>query len=193
MLPSGHIATGVLLGLRPHRRAPARARSWVLLGAVVSACLPDADLALPFVLDRMGIKHRLNSGRHHSWITHTPLFWAAVIALARRAGRHPLAPAWAPHAAGLLSVGVTLHLAEDALANTIALLWPVRRREYGLGLDHMPGVDDHIDYVLRYPTTPAGRLELALIAVAASALSRQRRLSRQPRSNGRRQAFGATS
>lgn len=193
MLPSGHIATGVLLGLRRGRRAPRRSRPLILGGAVVSACLPDADLALPVLLDRLGVKHRLNSGRHHSWVTHTPLFWAGVIALARRAGRQPAAPAWAPAATWLLSAGVTLHLAEDSIANTVALLWPLRRGEYGLSLDRMPGVDDHLDYVRRYPATPAGWLEAALIGLAASGVVRQAWLSRQPRSNGRRQVFGATS
>jgi hypothetical protein len=185
MLPSGHIASGVLLGLRRNRHVSARRRGWIVAGAVVSACLPDADLAVPFVLDRLGVRHRLNSGRHHSWMTHTPLFWATVAVAARRLRPGPVAE--------LLTTGPALHLLLDATANTVALLWPLRRREYGLGLDRMPGVDDHLRYVRRYPATPAGRLEAGIIALAATGLVRQWRLSRQPRSNGSRQALGAIS
>ncbi|HET9720194.1 MAG TPA: metal-dependent hydrolase [Solirubrobacteraceae bacterium] len=185
MLPTGHIASGVLLGLRRERHAAGRSRRLIVAGAVACACLPDADLGLPFLLDRLHVRHRLNSGRHHSWMTHTPLFWGTVAVGARRLRPGPVA--------GLLATGPALHLLLDATANTVALLWPLRRREYGLGLDRMPGVDDHLAYIRRYPATPAGRLEVVLIALAASGLIRQRRLSRQPRSNGRRQAFGAIS
>ncbi len=174
MLPSGHIATGILLGHRRGRVASGRSRRLIVAGAVVAACLPDADLALPIVLDRLGFKHRLNSGRHHSWMTHTPVFWAGVTALGRRASRHPGAPPWAPEAARLLTAGVALHLAGDALANTVALLWPLHRREYGLSLDHMPSVDDHLEYVRRYPATAAGWLEGMLIAAAVRSAARQR-------------------
>lgn len=186
MLPSGHIATGVLLGLRRSRQATGSARRLILAGAVLSACLPDIDLSVPAVLDRLGVEHRLNSGRHHSWVTHTPLFWACLIALARRAGRHPAAPVWAPEAAHLLSAGASLHLAEDAIANTVALLWPLRRREYGLSLDRMPELDDHLEYVRRYPASPAGRLEAGLIALAlAWSLGRRRAASRRRGSSSR--------
>lgn len=168
MLPTGHIATGVLLGLRRNRRATGRRRRLILAGSVVSTCLPDADLVLPVLLDGLGVEHRLNSGRHHSWMTHTPLFWLGVTALARRASRRAGAPAWASEASRLLTTGVALHLLEDVLANTVAVLWPVRRREYGLSLDRMPGVDDHLAYARRYPATPAGRLEGVLLLAAAA-------------------------
>lgn len=175
MLPTGHIATGVLLGLRRTRdTGPGARRRLILAGAVASTCLPDADLALPALLDRLGVEHRLNSGHHHSWMTHTPLFWATVTGLARRAGRHPSAPAWAPVAARLLTAGVALHLLEDTAANTVAILWPLRRREYGLSLDQMPEEDDHLAYVRRYPATPAGWLEAALIVLAIAGAARQR-------------------
>jgi hypothetical protein len=179
MLPTGHIATGVLLGLRRSRRATGVRRRLIMAGAVASTCLPDADLALPFLLDRLGVKHRLNSGHHHSWITHTPPFWAAVTGLARRAARHPAAPAWAPEAARLLSAGVALHLLEDTAANTVAILWPLRRREYGLSLDRMPEEDDHLTYMRRYPATPAGWLEGGLILAAVALTARRLRSGRQ--------------
>lgn len=189
MLPTGHIASGVLLGLRRSRHASRRSRRLVMAGAVAAACLPDADLALPGVLDRLGVHHRLNSGRHHSWMTHTPAFWIGVNGALRRLSRSPAAPAWAPDAAHLLMLGTTIHLAADATANTVALLWPLHHREYGLGLDRMPGVDDHLDYVRRYPATPAGWFEgilIALAAVSALLTARERdppaRCCRRPRS-----------
>lgn len=167
MLPSGHIATGVLLGLGRSRHVARSRRRLILAGSVASACLPDVDLVLPRVLDRLGVEHRLNSGRHHSWMTHTPIFWAGLSLLGLSVGRQRCAPVWAPEAARLFALGAVLHLAGDTVANTVALLWPLRRREYGLSLDRMPGVDDHPEYLRRYPASPAGRLEAILIVAAA--------------------------
>jgi hypothetical protein len=166
MLPTGHIATGLLLGLRRSRHRHGPGAGALLAGAAACSILPDADLALPALLDRLGLEHRLESGRHHSWMTHTPLFWGLVCRLAWRASRHPGSPGWSPEAARLLSAGVGLHLIGDATANTVSLLWPLRRREYGLGLDGMPEVTDHLEYTRRYPTSPAGRLEAVLVLAA---------------------------
>ena len=52
----------------------------------------------------------------------------------------------------MLSTGTAVHLAQDWLANTVALLWPLRRREYGLGLDRLGGVDDHAEIRSCYAT-----------------------------------------
>jgi hypothetical protein len=165
MLPSGHIAAGVLLGAQRTRRSQ-RHPGATVAGAVVSACLPDLDLMIPFLLDRLGVKHRLRSGEHHSWPSHTPLFWGLVATGAHSIARRSSSPAWAPEAAKTLAVGVTLHLVQDSFANTVALLWPLRGREYGLGLDHLGGVTDHWKYVRQYPSSPAGKLEGALVLAA---------------------------
>jgi hypothetical protein len=175
MLPSGHIAAGVLLGAERSRRSDHHPGVLVAAG-VVAACLPDADLALPRALDRLGVEHRLNSGRHHSWVTHTPLFWGAAVLAAQRRSRRPDAPVWASEAANLMTAGVALHLVQDSVANTVALLWPLKRREYGLGLDRLAGETDHISYMRRYPFSPAGALEGALILAAVAA---GRRLTRR--------------
>jgi hypothetical protein len=135
---------------------------------VVATCLPDIDLVIPTVLDSVGVAHQLRSGRHHSWITHTPLFWGAIALGARRLAERPRAPAWAPEGARLLAAGVAVHLLQDSVANTVSLLWPLRRREYGLGLDHLAGETDHLAYMRRYPSSPAGRLEALLVLTAAA-------------------------
>jgi hypothetical protein len=138
----------------------------VLAAAVVSTCLPDVDLLIPALLHRIGLGHRLSSGKHHSWASHTPLFWALVAVSARRVALRSSSPAWAPEAADLLAAGTGVHLLQDSVANTVALLWPLRRREYGLQLDRLPGVTDHLEYMRRYPSSPAGRLEGALVLAA---------------------------
>jgi hypothetical protein len=165
MLPPGHIAAGVLLGAQRSRRSERRT-TILMTGAIIGACLPDVDLVFPVLLDRLGIEHRLRSGEHHSWVTPSPLFWGVVATGARRIARRPAAPAWAPEAANLIAAGVTLHLLQDSVANTVALLWPLRRREYGLGLDHLAGETDHREYIRRYPSSPAGRLEGAIVLAA---------------------------
>ncbi len=178
MLPSGHIAGGALLGAARTRRST-RHPALVIAGGVAAATLPDADVLLPSLLDRLGVAHRLNSGVHPSWVTHTPLFWGLVAAGARRLASRPSAPAWAPEAARTLALGSALHLAQDSVANTVALLWPLRRREYGLGLDRLAGVTDHGEYIRRYPSSPAGMLEAGLIVAAAVACGRVLVLARR--------------
>ena len=140
----------------------------VVATAVVGTCLPDVDLIIPKVLDHLGVEHGLSSGRHHSWMTHTPLFWGSIAIATRRIAGRSSAPEWAPEAAKLLAVGVALHLLQDAVANTVALLWPLRRDEYGLGLDHLGGETDHIAYMRRYPSSPAGKLEGTLVLAAVA-------------------------
>ncbi|MDQ6805538.1 MAG: metal-dependent hydrolase [Actinomycetota bacterium] len=166
MLPSGHIAAGVLVGALRGRRSERRL-GVVMTGAVVSTCLPDVDVMVPGLLHHLGVSHCLRSGEHHSWISHTPLFWGLLVTGARRLALRSTSPPWAPEAASLLAIGAGVHLAQDTVANTVALLWPLRRREYGLGLDHLGGVTDHLEYMRRYPSSPAGKLEGALILAAA--------------------------
>jgi membrane-bound metal-dependent hydrolase YbcI (DUF457 family) len=183
MLPSGHIAAGILLGAHRSRRSEWRPEA-IVAGAVVGTCLPDIDLVIPKVLDSLGVEHRLCSGRHHSWMTHTPVFWGFTMMGVRSLVERPRTPAWAPEAAQLLAVGVALHLLQDSVANTVALLWPLRRREYGLGLDHLAGETDHVAYMRRYPSSPAGKLEallvLAAIAVGARGVIGASRAHRPP-------------
>jgi membrane-bound metal-dependent hydrolase YbcI (DUF457 family) len=176
------MAGGALLGAGLSRRST-RHPGALIGGAVVAASVPDVDLLIPTVLDQLGIEHRLDSGVHHRWATHTPLFWGLVCAAARAAARAQSAPAWAPEAARVLMLGVALHLLQDAVANTVSLLWPVRREEYGLGLDGLGDVTDHVEYVRRYPASPAGKLEgvLAVAAIGACAW----RLTRRPRASRR--------
>jgi LexA-binding, inner membrane-associated putative hydrolase len=165
MLPPGHIAAGALQGAR--RSARSRRHPLLLIGGGIAiAILPDLDLLIPRLLSRVGVAHELRSGTHHTWVTHTPLFWGLVGLIGRRLAARPAAPSWAPEAAAMLATGTAVHLAQDTFANRVALLWPVRRREYGLQLDRLPGVTDHADYVRRYPASPAGRVEALLIVAA---------------------------
>ena len=147
---------------RRSARHPAR----LMAGGMLATSAPDLDLLIPSVLDRLGIDHDLNTGVHHRWVTHTPLFWGLTVVGARRLSRRRRAPEWARGAADMLAAGVGVHLLQDSLANTVALLWPLRRREYGLGLDRLSGVDDHLEYIRRYPSSPAGKLEAGLLLAA---------------------------
>jgi hypothetical protein len=165
MLPPGHIAAGVLQGARRSRRST-RHPLLLIGGAVAIAILPDLDVLIPRLLDRLGVEHQLESGTHHSWVTHTPLFWGLVGLMTKRLAAQPGAPSWAPEAASMLAGGTAVHLAQDTFANTVALLWPARQREYGLQLDRLPGVTDHADYARRYPASPAGAVEGLLIVAA---------------------------
>ena len=69
---------------------------------MLAASIPDLDLLIAALLDRLGVEHELNTGVHHRWVTHTPLFWGLVLAEARRLSRRRGAPGWAPGAVELL-------------------------------------------------------------------------------------------
>jgi len=172
MLPPGHVAAGVLLGERRSRRT-AQHPLLLIAGGIAIGVLPDLDVLLPKLLSRAGIEHELDSGVHHSWITHTPVFWGWVTLTARRLAQRPRAPAWAADVAGMLATGTAVHLAQDSLANTVALLWPVRRRRYGFQLDRLPGVTDHAEYARRYPASPAAKVEALLVLAAAVTCARR--------------------
>jgi membrane-bound metal-dependent hydrolase YbcI (DUF457 family) len=165
MLTTGHLAAGALLGAVRARGAERPAA--VIAGGMVAANLPDLDLLLPRALDRLGIAHGLHSGVHHRWATHTPVFWTGVATVLRRLARRSWAGSWGVEVADTVALGVAIHLVQDTVANTVSLLWPLRRREYGLGLDGLAGVTDHREYVRRYPASAAGRLEGALVLTAA--------------------------
>lgn len=172
VLPPGHIAAGALLGARRSHHSP-RHPLLLICGGIAIGVLPDLDVFIPRLLSRLGIENELESGTHHRWVTHTPLFWGLVGLMSRRFARHPRAPAWAPEAAQMLLTGTAVHLAQDTFANTVALLWPLRRREYGLQLDRLPGVADHADYARRYPASPAGKVEAVLVLAAVLACMRR--------------------
>lgn len=157
-----------------------------MAGAILATVLPDLDLVAPRLLAAAGIEHTLDSGVHHRWMTHTPLFWSTAVWTARRAASSPRAPGWAAEATGVMALGVAVHLLQDSVANTVSLLWPMRRRNYGLGLDRMPEVTDHLEYTRRYPLTPAGWLEAAVVlSAAAVAAAERRRGKRAPPPAGR--------
>ncbi len=192
MLPSGHIAGGALLGAWRSRRSP-RHPALVIAGGMIATSLPDVDLLIPSALDRFGVEHRLRTGVHHGWVTHTPLFWGLIAATARRISRVGSAPEWAAEAADMLAVGAGLHLLQDSVANTVALLWPLRGRQYGLGLDRLAGVTDHVEYISRYPSSPAGKVEGGLL-LAALASSGWRLAQRgRPTDSARRDCSGSRS
>jgi hypothetical protein len=158
----------VLLGSRERSRSPLPPGR-LMAASVAAVLLPDLDLLLPKMLDAAGVDRQLDSGVHHRWVTHTPALWGMIAVLARRAARLRPASPWSGEAARLLALGAGIHLLQDAVANTVSLLWPLRRREYGLGLDGMPEVTDHREYVRRYPATAAGILEAAIIIAALGA------------------------
>jgi hypothetical protein len=181
----------MLLGAWRSRRSREHP-GFLIAGGVAAATLPDLDLVIPSLLDRFGIEHRLNSGTHHSWVTHTPLFWGLVAAAARRLAGLRFAPAWGPEAANTLALGAAVHLLQDSLANTVALFWPLRRREYGFGLDRLAGVTDHREYVRRYPSSPAGKAELGLLFAALLYSAQRSRPSGPWRTQSQKRSMGNT-
>ncbi|MEL6614023.1 MAG: metal-dependent hydrolase, partial [Bacteroidota bacterium] len=69
-LPAGYLASTVALG-RIHADEAARRR--LLLVALVCSVLPDLDTIYFYLVD--------SSQHHHAFVTHWPIFWAALTAI----------------------------------------------------------------------------------------------------------------
>lgn len=112
-LPAGYLATRGLN--RRFGLAPDRARS-LLAVALLCSVLPDFDLLWFYLVND-------RQTAHHAYITHWPLFWIAVAALAA------MMP-WGEHrrtALAYIATGATcllLHMAMDSFAAEIYWLRP---------------------------------------------------------------------
>ena len=169
MRPQAHVASSLLV--------------WSASGArlieapldVVAGNLPDFDRS---VARRLGVRGR----RHHTWPTHSAVFWAlpTLVALRTRRGRRLMGLVW-------------VHLALDTYADGIAWFWPASEK---LGLFRKPPEIRDDGWNTRAPlSTELGRIELAMwltagaIAVrrlAGSAAGRARSSRRRRRWRRRR-------
>ena len=104
----GHLPAGYLVFRTVHRRS-------LLWAGCLGAVAPDLDmLAFHFWHER--------AFHHHEYLTHRPLFWAAVLVLALCL-KHMALPrvmAWV----AVFACGAILHCGLDTIAGSIGWLWP---------------------------------------------------------------------
>ena len=162
MRPQAHVASGLVV--------------WSLSGAplthapldVLAANLPDFDRD---IAKRLGVHGR----RHHTWPSHSAVFWALPTLLALKTGR-------ARRQMGL----VWVHLALDTYADGIAWLWPASKDKIGL-FRKPPDIHDDGWNTPAPLSTELGRIELGMWAVAAAgALGRLAHDHRDPPDRGAR-------
>ena len=120
-LPTGYIASALLFP-RFENRGIKRVR--FLLAGIAGALIPDADLLYFYLAD-----HRQH--HHHSYFTHFPLVWLALVLLSiawMRAGRTRAHAALA----FIFSMNGLLHMALDTVVGDIWWLAPFVDKPYAL-------------------------------------------------------------
>lgn len=155
-LPSGYLVGNLLRRKWPGSRA-------VMAAALVGSVIPDADM-LYF--------HLIDGGRthHHDYVTHWPLFWLALAAIALpfvfclRRGGMPACTAF--------FTGVMVHMVLDTVAAPLKWLMPLSDRSFELVT--VPAIYGHwtINFILHWTFG----LELAICAVAVALWLRGRKV-----------------
>ncbi len=114
---------------------------------------------------------------HHSYATHTPLFWAALSVLAVLLAR--LLEWKAEKMAAGFFLGVLLHLVLDTVAGGVEWLWPFSTASYVL--TDVPA--RHHPWVLNFLLHWTFGLEVAICVIAGLLFLRDHGLKTAPRSN----------
>src|SRR5262245_22289555 len=117
-LPAGYLLSKLVVKRDTvHKGAP-------LSVALVCSILPDVDLAYFYLVDQR--RHA-----HHSYITHTPIFWLVIAGLLSLALIAMRKRAWLVFVGiGLLSL--LLHLVMDTVAADIRWFYPFSDRSFNL-------------------------------------------------------------
>ncbi len=168
-----HLPAGYLLTAAIQNRLGVRSRA-VLATGLVASVLPDLDLLWFYLADG-------RQTMHHEFVTHAPLAWVALAALA-----WTLARLLRVQGAGLL-IGVALanlllHIALDSIAGRIRWLWPFSDAETTLLT--IPARYDW--WVWSFVFHWYFLMELAIIAAAAALLWRRLHAIHLSDTHGRR-------
>lgn len=155
-LPAGYLPAKTVRSRTPGRKA-------VMTAALLGAIAPDADLVYFYTPDA-------RQHHHHSYWTHYPSVWLALMLLAWGVSR--IKP-WRASGTWLLvfSVSGFLHLLLDCIAGDIPLLAPWSMRFYALAA--VPA--QHHPWRLNFLLHWSFLLELLIIAVSSYVMLSGRR------------------
>jgi inner membrane protein len=157
-----HLPAGYLLTTAIQDRLGDRSRA-VLATGLVASVLPDLDLLWFYFADG-------RQTMHHEFVTHAPLVWVAVAAVAW-AVAHSLRIRGAGVLIGVALANLLLHCALDSVVGRIRWLWPLSDLE--TTLITIPARYDW--WVWSFVLHPYFLLELAIIAAAGVVLWRRTR------------------
>ncbi|MCX4029579.1 metal-dependent hydrolase [Endozoicomonas sp. SM1973] len=122
-LPAGYLITQLYLKRQCFSFAEQH-RAWLVGVGLFASVLPDVDLLYFYWFDQ-------RQHNHHSYWTHTPVFWLAIFLL-------PCVVVWITKQKLLLTtivvllMNVMLHLLLDSIAAEILWLYPVVKQSFGL-------------------------------------------------------------
>tara|TARA_R110002074_G_scaffold106625_5_gene230471 strand:+ start:14842 stop:15258 length:417 start_codon:yes stop_codon:yes gene_type:complete len=129
-----HVSAGYLL-TRSLRHVLNRTERLTIL---VGSLLPDVDLLLFYFRDGQ-------SAHHHTYLTHRPVFWVAVVGLGLAAQRRHRSG----RMLGVLGMAGLLHLILDAVGGAINWGWPDGGYHGAIG--RRPRVAQPLGVVVPYP------------------------------------------
>ena len=164
----GHLSGGLLaaevllLAMKP---ASARERLEDLAWGSFCGFLPDLDYFI-YAVHKRGIKYG-SDFRHHTWVTHTFLFYwlpsLALWAFGRLRKNRTI-----QRKAAILAAGTTAHLLQDTIGSGdgIMLFYPFSRDMQGIKLSGLHGAEWKKDYELK----PVYKVEQAITAMAVVCL-----------------------
>ena len=164
-----HLPAGYLLAKTIRLRTPGRKA--VMTAALLGAIAPDLDLFYFYTLD--GRQHH-----HHSYWTHYPSVWFALMLLAWGASR--IKP-WSTDGTWLLifSMSGFLHLLLDFIVGDIPLLAPWSMRFHALATVQAQYPPWWLNFLLHWSFF----LELLIIAVSVCIMVSGRRKTESPSGN----------
>ena len=139
----GHLPAGYLTSLGARL---AGLPSLFCVALIVGSVLPDVDILWFYLVDNQ-------STHHHSYITHRPILWFAILAFGATFSSSLLKG---------LGTGGILHLGLDSIAGHVAWLWPIS--DAGLTLVEVQPTHDH--WILSFLAHWTFKVEIALTVVA---------------------------
>ncbi len=164
----GHLAGGWLVSksivdcMKP---ATKKERGSLLGLGVFAGVLPDLDF-LWYLWKKRGLTYE-NDFRHHTWITHTFIFYWIP------AGFLFLIGSWLDHnqlkrGAVILAAGTTTHLMQDMVGSGdgIMIAYPFSRKMVGIGLLKKHGKE----WLEAYVHSPYYRIELGIVGLGLISL-----------------------
>jgi inner membrane protein len=125
---------------------------------MIGAVLPDVDMLYFFFVDN-GMTH------HHTYVTHRPAVWAALLGLSLLLRRHPVTrPIWA------MSLGGLLHMVLDSVVGAIDWEWPFF--VWGIPLVTVPATFDW--WVMSFLAHWTFGIEVLICLTAAACLRKRK-------------------
>jgi hypothetical protein len=165
-LAGGWLASKAVLG---YIKPASKNERFFLLGlGTLAGFLPDLDFFW-YLWKKRGITYE-SDFRHHTWVTHTFIFYWIPAGLLFIAGSL-LGSQKLKHSAVILAAGTTAHLMQDMVGSGdgIMIAYPISRKMVGIGLLGKHGRE----WLEAYLHSPVYRVELGIIVLGLTSFIKE--------------------